>query len=134
MSFEVTPRRILSFLALPVLALSLAACGGSSRSAGTVPAEADIVVRAKDGLVWDAKSYTASSADGPVLLYGVSDSGLAHNLHVVDADDNDVADNIDLPGSGSSGTITLDLTPGEYRIICKIPGHSGTMNATLTIS
>jgi len=137
MSTKVSSRHTLSLLAAPLAATALtllAACGGGSdRPVGTAPATADITVRAKDGLVWDETSYTASSADGPVELYAVNDSGLAHNLHVVDADDNDVADKIDLPSKGSNGTITLDLAPGEYRIVCKIPGHSGTMNATLTV-
>ena len=112
----------------------LTACGGgSSRPAGTAPAEADVTVRAKDGLVWDSKSYTATAHDGGIILYGVNDSGLAHNLHVLDKDDKDVATGIDLAGSGSSGTLTLDVAPGEYTIVCKIPGHSGTMHATLTV-
>jgi len=136
MSSTVSSHRTLSFLAAPLVAGAitlLAACGGSDAPVGTAPAEADITVRAKDGLSWDAKSYTASSTAGPVVLYGVNDSGLAHNLHIVDADDNDVAEKIDLPSKGSNGTITVDLAPGEYRIVCKIPGHAGTMNATLTI-
>ena len=52
----------------------------------------------------------------------------------LDADGNDVAPLIDLPSKGSNGTDELDLAPGEYRIICEIPGHSGTMNAKLTIT
>ena len=121
-------------LALAALA-TLAACGGSgsSRPAGTVPADVDVTVHAKDGLVWDAKSYAATAHDGTVIVYGVNDSALAHNLHIVDKDGKDVAAGIDLAGSGSSDTLTLTVTPGEYQIICKIPGHSGTMHATLTV-
>jgi azurin len=124
-------------VATPLFALglvALAACGGSSTPAGTAPAAADIVVRAQDGLRWNATEYTASAADGAVSLYAVNDSSLAHNLHILDADGNDVAPLIDLPSKGSNGTDELDLAPGEYRIICEIPGHSGTMNAKLTIT
>ena len=121
-------------LGLAALA-TLAACGGSGSSgpAGTVPADVDVAVHAKDGLVWDAKSYAATSHDGTVIVYGVNDSSLAHNLYILDTDGKDVAAGIDLAGSGSSGTLTLTVTPGEYQIICKIPGHSGTMRATLTV-
>ncbi|CAB4362576.1 MAG: hypothetical protein F2681_01775 [Actinobacteria bacterium] len=132
MSSTVSTR--ISAVVLGVSLAMLAACGGSGSTAGTVPADADVTVRAKEGLVWDAKSYTATSHDGTVILYGVNDSGLAHNLHIVDKDDKDVTTGIDLAGSGSSGTMTLTVAPGEYRIVCKIPGHSGTMNATLTVN
>jgi plastocyanin len=124
-------------VATPLLAiglLGLTACGGSTRTSTTAPAAADIVVRAQDGIRWNASEYTASAADGTVTLYAVNDSGLAHNLHIVDADGNDVAPLIDLPSKGSSGTDELELAAGEYRIICKIAGHSGTMNAKLTIT
>ena len=124
-------------VATPLVAFGLVAvtaCGGSSRSTTTAPATADIVVRAKDGLRWDATAYTASAGDGTVSLYAVNDSSLAHNLHIVDADGNDVAPLIDLPNKGSNGTDELELAAGEYRIICKIPGHSGTMDAKLTIT
>lgn len=121
----------------PLLAIGLfglAACGGSARTTTTAPAAADIVVRAQDGIRWNASEYTASAADGPIALYAVNDSSIAHNLHIVDADGNDVGSPIDLPSKGVSGTDELDLAPGEYRIVCKIAGHSGTMNAKLTIT
>ncbi len=124
-------------VASPILALglvALTACGSSSSSSSTAPATADVVVRATDGLRWNATSYTASAADGAISLYAVNDSGLAHNLHIVDSDGNDVGSPIDLPTKGANGTDDLDLAPGEYRIICKIPGHSGTMDAQLTIT
>ena len=35
-------------------------------------------------------------------------------------------------GQLSDGTAVYDLAPGEYRIVCKVPGHS-SMNSTLTV-
>lgn len=132
MSLKVTTRLAAPLFAVSLIALT--ACGGSSRTAGTAPAGADLTVRAKDGLQWNAKSFTATSTDGKVEIFAVNDSSLAHNLHIVDKDDKDVITGIDLSGSGASNTVTVDLAPGEYTIVCKVPGHSSTMHATLTVS
>jgi plastocyanin len=124
-----TARRVALAAAMLV---TLAACGGDRESAGTAPAEAGVEVRAQDGLQWNASSYTATA--GKVVIFSANDSVLPHNVHVLDADGNDVAKAIDLPTPGSSGTIEADLAPGTYRIVCKISGHSATMDATLTVS
>ncbi|MEN9822465.1 MAG: hypothetical protein RLZ04_891 [Actinomycetota bacterium] len=122
--------RMRHVLLAPLVALPLAACGGGSSTPSTVPADADVIVRALDGVVWDAKSYSASA--GEVTLYGVNDSMIAHNLYVLDASEAVVGTYIDLPSRGSNGTRVLDLAPGTYQIVCKIPGHSN-MNSTLTV-
>lgn len=119
---------------LSLVLIPLAACGGSSGSSATAPADADVVVRAKDGLRWDKTNYTASAADGTIKFFGTNDSGLTHNLHIQDADGNDVGTPIDLPSKGSNGTDELTLAPGTYTIVCKIPGHSATMTASLTVT
>ncbi len=113
---------------------ALAACGGGSSTPGTAPATADLAVRAKDGLQWNASSYSATAADGSFVLFAVNDSALAHNLHIQDADGKDLITAIDLPSKGSDETLEVQLEPGTYRIVCTIPGHSATMNATLTVT
>ena len=121
--------------ALSLLAtITLAACGGGSSTSGTVPANADVTVRAVDGIAWDAKEYSATSHDGKVILYGVNNSGIAHNLHVRDEAGNELIKPINLSSSGASGTVTFEATPGEYRIVCTIPGHESLMNSTLTVT
>ena len=122
-------------LALPLAALglvALSACGGGSTTNNTVPADADVVVRAKDGVMWDAKSYTATATDGKVTIYAVNDSAITHNMYVLGAGDAVIGTHIDLAKKGSDGTAVYDLAPGEYRIVCKVPGHS-SMNSTLTV-
>jgi plastocyanin len=120
------------FVALALLGLS--ACGGSSSSSdNTAPADADVVVRAIEGIAWNQKEFTASAADGPVVIYGVNDSSIAHNLYVLDASDAVIGDFIDLPKRGADGSRQLDLAAGEYRIVCKIPGHNN-MSSTLIVS
>jgi plastocyanin len=123
--------------ATPLLALALlgvSACGGSSSSSNnTVPADADVVVKAVEGISWNQKEFTTAATDGAVVIYAVNDSSIAHNLYVVDADEQVIGDFIDLPKRGSDGSRQLTLAPGEYRLICKIPGHTN-MNSKLTVT
>jgi plastocyanin len=123
--------------ATPLLALALlgvSACGGSSSSSNnTAPADADVVVRAQEGIAWNQKEFTATATDGTVVIYGVNDSSISHNLYVLDSNDKVMGDFIDLPQRGSDGSRQLPLTPGEYHIVCKIPGHTN-MNAKLIVT
>ena len=127
-TLSATPRR--ASLVAASLLIALSACGGEREAAGTAPA-GGVEVRAKDGLAWDSKSYTATA--GKVTVFGANDSVLPHNVHVLDADGKDVGAAIDLPTPGSSGTVELDLAPGTYRVVCKIAGHT-SMDSTLTVS
>lgn len=128
-----TSRRFLTPLVLVAAGLlGLSACGGgSSSSSNTVPADADVVVRAVDGIAWNAKEYTAAA--GEVTIYGVNDSPVAHNLYVLDESEAVIGDFIDLPRRGDEGTRVFTLEAGTYRIVCKIPGHA-SMNSALTVS
>ena len=94
-------------LATPLLAvatalglLTLSACGGGSSTPASVPADADVVVKAEEGIQWNEKSYTATATDGKVTIFGENDSALAHNLYVLDSNDKVVGDYIDLPTQG----------------------------------
>jgi len=127
-----TTRRLLPTIVLAAGLLGLTACGGGSSSSGnTAPADADVVVRAVDGIAWNSKEYTATA--GEVSIYGVNDSPVAHNLYVLDDAVAVIGDFIDLPKRGSDGTRVFDLEAGTYRIVCKIPGHAN-MNSTLTVN
>lgn len=126
-----TSRFATPFLAFAVGLFALSACGGSSTPAGTAPAEADVVVRAVDGIAWNSKTYTATA--GEVVIFGENNSSIAHNLYVLDSADKVVGDFIDLPKRGSNGSRQLDLAAGTYSIVCKIPGHNN-MRSTLTVS
>lgn len=124
----------LRFLAPLVLAgaLGLAACGGGSGSSGdTIPADADVVVKAIEGIKWDQPSYSAKA--GEVTIAAENVSSLPHNLYIVAADGTQLPNVIDLPNRGRVGTMTVTLAAGEYTLICTIPGHNN-MKATLTVS
>ncbi len=119
---------------VPVLlasGLGLAACGGgSSSSDATVPADADVVVRAVDGLKWDQDTYAATAGD--VLIATINDSGQPHNLHISDATNTELPVALDIPSRGSVATGTYTLSAGTYTLFCTIPGHSN-MRATLDV-
>ncbi len=113
--------------------VALSSCGGSSSSTPdyTIPADADLVVKAIPSIRWDANAYTASAGDIKVFL--ANDDSVKHVL-VVLKDDLVVGDLELIVGSRGDfdeGTITLEA--GEYRIYCTIPGH-GNMDSTLTVS
>jgi plastocyanin len=125
--------------AAPLLALSLlalAACGGSDKSTTTAPANVDLTVRAKAAVAFDQPSYTAASTAGKVVIALINDSGLPHNLHVVDGNGKNVDPNapkVRVSGSGDQAFGTFSLDPGSYRIVCTVPGHNG-MNSTFTVT
>lgn len=121
---------------LTVALLGLAACGENSSSDTTAPADADAVVRAQAGIEWDQSSYTATATDGKVIVTLINDSSQPHNLHIVDDDKNDVdksAKVTEVSQSGDSSTSTFTLAAGEYRVICRIPGHSN-MNSKFVVA
>jgi plastocyanin len=119
-----------SLLAAPLLAL--AACGGGGETVETtIPATADLVVKAVPTIRWDAAAYSAPA--GEIEIFLANDDNVKHTL-VVLQDDKVVSDFelvINKKGDTDSGTITLD--PGQYYIYCTVPGH-GSMKSTLTVS
>ena len=113
--------------------VALSSCGGSSSSTPdyTIPADADLVVKAIPSIRWDANDYTAAAGDIKVFL--ANDDSVKHVL-VVLKDDKVVGDLelvVNKRGDFDEGTITLDA--GEYRVYCSIPGH-GNMDSTFTVS
>lgn len=118
-------------LAVGLLGLGACGGGGGGNSSGTVPADADVVVRAVDGIAWDQDEYTATATDGKVKIYAVNDSGLPHNLFTLEGD-TVIGDFIDLPRRGDDGALVYELAPGDYRIVCKIAGHTN-MDSKLTV-
>lgn len=116
-----------------VALLVLAACGGERASSGTAPTDVDVEVRAIDGIAWNAQAYTATATNGVINIFAANDSSLPHNLQVLDKDGKDVGKLVDLASPGASTTFELTIAPGEYRILCEIPGHTN-MDSTLTVS
>ena len=118
---------------VPFTALALFGCSSGSEGGGaTLPAGATLV-KAQDGITWDAKTYTATVVGGKVTVSLRDESSLPHNLHLLDADNVDMGIALDVEGRGDVHTDSVALEPGTYQVICTIPGH-GNMKATLTVS
>ncbi len=109
----------------------LAGCSGSSSDAGTVPADADLIVTAEEGIRLDSPTYSTKPGDA-VVAY-VNNSSLPHNLHFVTADGSELPSILEVAQKGQTATKTVKLEPGTYTLICTIPGHSN-MKATLTVA
>ena len=113
--------------------IALSSCGGSSSSTPdyTIPADADLVVKAIPSIRWDASEYTAAAGDIKVFL--ANDDSVKHVLMILEGDTvvGDLELVVNKKGDYDDGVITL--LPGEYRIYCTIPGHGG-MDSTLTVS
>lgn len=126
-----TPTRFRAAVAVGVM-IGLSACGGGSSAPDyTIPADADLVVKAVPTIRWDKSEYTAPAGDIDVFL--ANDDNVKHVL-VILQDDQVVGDlelTVNQKGDTASGTITLE--PGQYRVYCTIPGHS-SMDSTLTVS
>ena len=126
-----------TLVAVPFIALSLVGCGSSASGSGTssgatLPANT-LVVKAIEGIAWDAKSYVATPVDGKVNIAIENDSSLPHNLHLLDAENVDVGLELKAQNRGDVHTDSYTLGPGTYQVICTIAGH-GNMKATLTVT
>ena len=114
------------------VALSLVGCSsGNSGSGGTTPANATLV-RAIEGIAWDAKTYTATPIGGKVTIAVRNDSSLPHNLHLIDAQNVDAGISLVVSSKGDTQSTTVALPAGTYTVICTIAGH-GNMKSTLTV-
>ncbi len=120
-----------TFSAAALLSVTAACGGGSSEPSYTIPADADLVVKAVPTIRWDLDAYTAPAGEIEVFL--ANDDNVKHIL-VILQDDKVIGDLelvVNKRGDTDSGSITLE--PGEYRIYCTIPGHS-SMDSSLTVS
>ena len=126
--------RFRTLVAVPFIAMSLGACGSSGSGSGggaTLPT-GTLVIKAVEGIAWDAKSYVATAVDGKVSIAIEDDSSLPHNLHLLDSNNVDVGLSLSVVGRGDIKSDNYRLAPGTYKVICTIAGH-GNMKATLTV-
>lgn len=125
--------RFRTLVAVPFIVLSLAGCGSSGGNGGgaTLPANT-LVIKAIEGISWDAKSYVATAVDGKVNIAIEDNSTLPHNLHLLDSDKVDVGLALSVSKNGDVKSENYPLAPGTYQVICTIAGH-GNMKATLTV-
>ena len=142
-------RPTLQIAALCSTLLFTGACGGSSGTAATgVPGDGTIVTTEKDfGIALEETSTPAGSTtfditnDGPstheldVFKTDLAEDALPVDGSTVTEADLDLVDEVEdiAPGVGTS--LTVDLEPGSYVVICNVEGHYGAgMHAALTVT
>ncbi len=128
--------------AFAVLAAAATACGG---------ADADVTVTIRD----DAITLSDGSiAAGELTFEGVNDGTMTHEFEILRVPDGvdanalpqdgttvpadellEPVDEVEDIAPGTSATLSLDLEPGTYAVICNLPGHyANGMHTTFTVS
>jgi plastocyanin len=113
--------------AVGVVAITVVASDGDSGGTNSVAADATAAVQVSEFTIDPAGITVAAGGELEVSNTG----SVEHNLAVVDAD-------LRTPNIASGGTAALplgDLAPGDYQVICEIPGHADAgMKGTLTVT
>ena len=115
-----------------VLALALAACGGSGPSAppATPAPSGTVLVEARE------YAFTPSSISVPAgaVTFSVRNGGTQeHEFEVFQGET--VVDEIEGLVPGLTKDLKLSLAPGEYTYLCKLNGHDQLgMKGTLTVT
>ena len=130
------PRIVAAVAALAVIpALALAACGGSTPSAGAptpVPSGVIHVDAAKDG----PYVFTPSAITVPAgtVTFTVRNAGNEeHEFEVFKGEE--VLSEIEGLVPGLTKSLTLDLAAGQYTFVCKLNGHDQLgMKGTITVT
>jgi plastocyanin len=111
----------------PTAAASSGGGGGGGSTGGPAPA-GDNAFNAEEKEYAIALDKTQIKAG--TITFNVKNVGsIPHNLAIKEL--NKVSENID---AGKSTTLTVDLQPGTYTVICEIPGHEQLgMHITITV-
>lgn len=114
-----------------VLVSVLTGCGGSSSSTPTTEVVADVVVTAESGLRFGQTSYSATAGDLSVAY--VNNDTIHHMLVVVNDGTTVGGFELSVSKKGDVDQGTINLEPGNYVLICTVPGHQN-MKADFTVS
>jgi plastocyanin len=134
--------RILAVVAIAATFGLAAGCGGddddddeAAAPAATAPEEEEAAggggAATEVGMTeyaFDPADLTAAQGD---TITATNDGELPHN-YTIEADGDEVTSGDVDPGS--SGELTVDVDPGDYDVICTIPGHAEQgMTGTITV-
>jgi plastocyanin len=117
-------RRCRRAVALATVAVVLAGCGGGPSDG--LP-DADIALVGTDRLTWEPSSVRVQPGTLSVAI--LCERGANHNL-VIEETGEEVA--ACAPGRTALGEVTLG--PGNYTMVCTVPGHEVTMRAALAVA
>jgi iron uptake system component EfeO len=114
---------------ITLLAIGLAACGGST--AGSSASTAPVVRISASEYAFDPATVDVGA--GPVTFEVTNAGTVEHEFEILDADDG-VVDEVEGLVPGLTRDLTVDLEPGTYTYVCRIAGHEAAgMKGTLTV-
>ena len=130
------------------MVVSLGACGGDSNDSADATSN-DITGSVKE---WTVETDATTAKAGEVVFTITNDGTIGHEFLVVKTDiavgaiplDGDhfaeptdgleVIDEIGEFAKGTTETLTLNLEPGNYQLVCNLPDHySAGMNVSFTV-
>jgi uncharacterized cupredoxin-like copper-binding protein len=140
--------RVLLAGSLSLAALVLAACGGSS---GGGSAANDVNVQLGQGQEFSVVASPGNVKSGKVTFSVKNDGKVHHEMVVVpltagssiqslaksdgEANEDGSPGEVDGVDPGQAKSVTLDLKPGTYVLLCNEPGHfAGGMATTFTVN
>ena len=138
---------IIGVLALPVLAIALAACGGgsnesnsattpstSTQSTTTAPAGSGGTVLQLQADPSGALTFDKTTLEAPagkVTIEMTNPSPVAHDI-AIEGNGVDVTGKV--VSDGGTSTVSADLQAGTYEFYCTVDGHEDAgMKGTLTV-
>jgi plastocyanin len=119
---------------IPILLIALVACSAPADS--TAPASEGTAAEAVEVNLMDFMiDPSRLQATGPLVTIDVSSDGpTPHNLTVRDGAGEVVMATADLSAGGTE-TISAELEPGDYTILCSLAGHASLgMTGTLRVT
>jgi uncharacterized cupredoxin-like copper-binding protein len=115
-------RRLFPLTVIVLAVLVSAGCGSDSdgeSSGDTAAAGAESVALTATEFKFDPADVTVDTAGK--VTFTVSNDG--QQTHALEVEGNGVEEETDSIAAGESGTLTVDLKPGEYEFYCPIDGH-----------
>ena len=114
-------RRFLLLGATLLVALVPAGCGSDDESAGGTTSAG-----AAESVELTATEYAFDPADvsvaaGGKVTFNIKNDG--EETHALEVEGNGIEEETESIAPGESGTLTVDLEPGEYEFYCPIDGH-----------
>jgi uncharacterized cupredoxin-like copper-binding protein len=112
--------------------VALAGCGsdGGSADASRPP---DLVVIAPGGMVFDQAEYSVTARADRFVLRFENRDGMSHSVAFRNGGGELVGSRI-LVAPHRSGTLSVKLAAGAYKLICDVPGHERAgMVSNLTV-
>jgi plastocyanin len=115
-------RRLLPLTVLLLAVLVSAGCGSDDNGETT----GDTGAAGGESVALTATEYKFDPADVTVdaagkVTFTVTNDG--QETHALEVEGDDVEEETDSIAAGDSGTLTVDLEPGEYELYCPIDGH-----------